>query len=147
MGARSAVQKLPEELRTQIEGWLKEFLAGRLTLDDVMVRVSGLVTMAGLDPADAPSRSSLHRHAQRFEKIVERIQRSKQLSDMLAEQLGPEVADGRGVQVMVQAVQSLTYDLLSNLEDETPIEAKTIHDLAKAAHHLAPPRRPTPTAR
>lgn len=137
MSARSAVKRLPPEVRKVLEDWLKEFLGGALTLDEVMTRLEGQMALAGVDPEQAPSRSSVHRHAQKFKAVVERIQRSRELTDMLAQQLGPEVADGRGVQIMVQAVQSLTYDLLAALEEGTVIEAKTIHDLAKAAHHLA----------
>ena len=137
MSARSAVKRLPPEVRKVLEDWLKEFLAGDLTLDQVMARLDGQLAMLGLDPAVAPSRSSIHRHAKGFQAVVERIQRSRELTELLAQQLGPEVADGRGVQVMVQAVQSLTYDLIGSIEDGKPVDPKTIHDLAKAAHHLA----------
>lgn len=137
MGARSAVKRLPDDIRKLLEEWLKKFHADDLTLDDVMARLEGQMAMAGLDPAAAPSRSSVHRYAQKFEAVVQRINRSRELTDLLTEQLGPAVADGRGVQVMVQAVQGLTYDLLAALEDDKPLEAKTIHDLAKAANHLA----------
>ncbi|WP_333896268.1 phage protein Gp27 family protein [Brevundimonas aurantiaca] len=137
MAATSAVKRLPDDVRSLLEGWLKEFLAGRLSLDEVMVRLEGHMALSGLDPQAAPSRSSVHRYAQKFEAVVQRIERSKELTNLLAEQLGPEVADGRGVQVMVQAVQSLTYDLLASLEEGTAVDPKAIHDLAKAAHHLA----------
>lgn len=136
MARQSSVKKLPAEVRTNLEGWLKEFIGGQLSLDQVMERLDGIVALHGLD-GPVPSRSSVHRYAQRFEVVVERIQRSKELTNLLAEQLGPEVADGRGVQVMVQAVQSLTYDLLASLEEGTAVDPKAIHDLAKAAHHLA----------
>lgn len=137
MSARSAVKRLPPEVRKVLEDWLKEFLAGDLTLDQVMSRLDGQMAMLGIDPEIAPSRSSVHRHAKSFQAVVERIQRSRELTELLAQQLGPEVADGRGVQVMVQAVQSLTYDLIGSIEEGKPVDPKTIHDLAKAAHHLA----------
>ena len=137
MGARSAVKRLPDDVRKLLEDWLKDFHADDLTLDEVMVRLEGHIALSGVDPALTPSRSSVHRYAQKFEAVVQRINRSRELTNLLAEQLGPAVADGRGVQVMVQAVQGLTYDLLSALEEGTPVEAKTIHDLAKATHHLA----------
>lgn len=137
MSARSAVKRLPPEVRKVLEDWLKEFLAGDLTLDQVMARLDGQMAMLGIDPEIAPSRSSVHRHAKSFQAVVERLQRSRELTELLAQQLGPEVADGRGVQVMVQAVQSLTYDLIGSIEDGKPVDPKTIHDLAKATHHLA----------
>lgn len=137
MGARSAVKRLPDDIRKLLEEWLKSFHSDDLTLDEVMSRLEGQMAMAGLDPAVAPSRSSVHRYAQKFEAVVQRINRSRELTNLLAEQLGPSVADGRGVQVMVQAVQSLTYDLLAAIEEGTSLDPKAIHDLAKAAHHLA----------
>lgn len=137
MGARSAVKRLPEGVRTLLEGWLKLFLSGEKTLDQVMSLLEGQMAVAGIDPEAAPSRSAVHRHAQKFEAVVERIQRSRELTDLLAEQLGPAVADGKGVQVLIQAVQGLAYDLLANIEDGTALDPKAIHDLAKAAHHMA----------
>lgn len=137
MARPSSVKKLPSEVRTNLEAWLKAFIAGELSLDQVMERLDGIAALHGLEPVAIPSRSAVHRYAQKFEAVVERIQRAKELTNLLAEQLGPEVADGRGVQVMVQAVQSLTYDLLASLEEGTAVDPKAIHDLAKAAHHLA----------
>lgn len=137
MAARSAVKRLPDDVRTLLEDWLKAFIAGDLTLDEVMSRLEGHMALAGVPAEAAPSRSSVHRYAQKFEAVVQRIQRSRELTDLLAEQLGPAVADGRGVQVMVQAVQSLAYDLLASMEEGTPVDPKAIHDLAKATHHLA----------
>lgn len=137
MAARSAVTRLPDTVRKLLETWLKAFLAGEKTLDQVMQLLDAQLAMAGVPAEDAPSRSSVHRHAQKFQAIVERVQRAKELTGLLAEQLGPAVADGQGVQVMVTAVQSLTYDLLASLEEGKPVDPKSIHDLAKAAHHLA----------
>lgn len=137
MPARSAVTRLPEDVRSLLEDWLKKFLSGDKTLDQVMSLLEGQMTLAGLDPADAPSRSSVHRHAQKFEAVVQRVQRSRELTDLMAQQLGPAVADGKGVQVLISAVQGLAYDLMANIEDGTALDPKAIHDLAKAAHHMA----------
>lgn len=137
MGARSAVTRLPDGVRTMLEGWLKDFLKGTLTLDEVMTRLEGQMALAGVPAEDAPSRSSVHRYGQKFEAVVQRIQRSKELTNLLAEQLGPAVADGKGVQVLIQGVQGLAYDLLASIEDGTAVDPKAIHDLAKAAHHMA----------
>lgn len=137
MGARSAVTRLPDDVRTLLEEWLKSFLKGDRTLDQVMSLLEGQMAIAGLDPEAAPSRSSVHRHAQKFEAVVQRIQRSRELTELFAEQLGPSVADGRGVQVLIQGIQGLAYDLLASIEDGTPVDPKAIHDLAKAAHHMA----------
>ena len=136
MSGRSAVKRLPKDVRATVEGWLKEFAAGRLTLDQVTERLDAQWVMLAPE-LPKPSRSSLHRHAQQLEKVGERIRRSQEFTAAFAEQVGPQVADGKGVQVMIQAVQSLVYDLLGNMEDGEAVDAKAIHDLAKASHHMA----------
>lgn len=136
-GNRSAVKRLPTEVRSTVEGWLKEFAAGRLTLDEVVARLDAQWTMIAPPDVPKPSRSSLHRHAQQLEKVGERIRRSQEMTAAFAEAVGPQVADGKGVQVMIQAVQSLVYDLLGSIEDGAGVDPKAIHDLAKAAHHMA----------
>lgn len=137
MGARSAVTKLPVEVRKLLEEWLKDFLAGDLTLNEVMSRLEGHMALAGVPAEAAPSRSSVHRYSQGFEKVIQRVQRSRELTNLMAEQMAPAVSDGKGVQVLIEAVQGLAYDLFASIEEGTPIDAKTIHDLSKAAHHMA----------
>ncbi|MCW5723455.1 MAG: DUF3486 family protein [Maricaulaceae bacterium] len=136
MPARSAVERLPKAIRDTVEGWLKEFLAGRLTLDAVMDRLDAQWAMLAPDEP-MPSRSSLHRHAQKFEAVAERLRRSKELTQMFAEAAGPQVADGKGLAVMVQAVQGLIYELLAGLGENDVLDPRAIHDLAKAAQHMA----------
>ncbi len=137
MGVRSAVKRLPDEVRADLEQRLKDFLKGELTLDQVMSWLEGYAALVGVDPEAVPSRSSVHRYAQNFESVVQRIQRSRELTDLLSEQLGPAVQDGRGVQVLIQAVQGLTYDLLATIDEGTALDPKAIRDLAQAAQLMA----------
>lgn len=134
---RSSVKRLPAEVRGPLEEWLKEFLAEEISLDQVVERLEGLVAFHGLDPEIVPSRSAVHRYSKSFDKVVQRLQRSAELTKLMSDELGPAVADGQGVQLMVRLLQGLTYDLFASIEDGTPIDPKTIHDLAKATHHLA----------
>ena len=120
-----------------LEEWLKDFLKGTFTLDEVMTRLEGQMALVGLPAEAAPSRSSVHRYGQKFEAVVQRIQRSKELTNLLAEQLGPAVHDGKGVQVLIQAVQGLAYDLLANIDEGTSLDPKSIRDLAQAAQLMA----------
>lgn len=136
-GSRSAVARLPKDVRATVEGWLKEFAAGRLTLDEVTARLDAQWGMIAPAELPKPSRSSLHRHAQKMEKVGERIRRAQEMTAAFAEAVGPQVADGKGVQVMIQAVQSLVYDLMASLEEGATLDPKAIHDLAKAANHMA----------
>lgn len=134
--ARSKVEKLPEGARRSLESWLAEFLAGRMSLDEVMNRLEALLVFNGLGD-DAPSRSSVGRYAQKFAKVADRLKRAQQFREVLAAEMGPQVADGQGVKVLVGAFESLCYDLLAKLEDDQPLDPKSLHDFAKAIHHAA----------
>lgn len=134
--ARSKVEKLPEGARRSLEEWLAEFLAGRLSLDQVMERLETLLAFNGLQ-AEAPSRSAVGRYAQRFSKVAERLKRAQQFRETLAAEIGPQMADGQGVKVLVGAFESLCYDMLAKLEDDQPLDPKSLHDFAKAIHHAA----------
>lgn len=136
MPARSAVEKLPPEVRETVEVWLKEFLAGRFTLDEVMMRLDAQWVMLAPDEP-MPSRSSLHRHAEKFKAVADRLKRAQELTQMFADAAGPQVADGQGLKIMISAVQSLIYDLLAKLGDDETLDPRAIHDLAKAANHMA----------
>lgn len=131
------MKRLPDPLRKDLEERLKTFQAGKSSLDQVMSWLEGHAALFGIDATELPSRSALHRYSQNFEVIVQRVQRARELTELIAEQSGPTIADGNGVEVVIQLVQSLTYEMLGNLEEGTALDPKAIHDLAKAAHHMA----------
>lgn len=137
MGARSAVKRLPAEVRGQLEGWLKSFLTGDLSLDQVMQRLEGQVAMLGLDPGEAPSRSSVHRYAQKFEAVVERVQRAQEFRELLVDAVGPQVGDGRGLHALSAAFESLCYDMLASLEQGEALTPKALMEFGKAIHHVS----------
>ena len=137
MVARSAVARLPDEVRSQLEEWLKEFLAGRRSLDEVMTRLEAQMALLGLLPDDAPSRSSVHRYAQKFQTVVERVQRAQQFRELLVDAVGPQVGDGRGLHALSAAFESLCYDMLSALEEGETLTPKALMEFGKAIHHVS----------
>ncbi|HVY32844.1 MAG TPA: phage protein Gp27 family protein [Caulobacteraceae bacterium] len=137
MPARSAVERLPDAVRTTLEGWLGEFKKGRLSLNDVMTRLEAQMSMAGLDPEDGPSRSAVHRHAEKFSKIAERVKRSEQFASALAQEVGPQISDGKGLQVLCQAFQSLAYDMIGNLDDGESLDPEGLMLFAKSLQAVA----------
>lgn len=135
MTKRSSVERLPVEIRERLEGWLREFTAGRLTLDEVMTRLDGqFADQAGVE---LPSRSAVHRHASKFAAIAERIQRSKDIADQLVEQIGPQVADGKGLQVLAQGFQSLAFDMLANMDAEATMDPENLAFFARSIKDIA----------
>jgi hypothetical protein len=137
MGARSAVERLPEGVRKTLEGWLGDFQKGHLSLDEVMSRLEGQMAMAGLDPESGPSRSSVHRYGEKFAKMAERLKRSEQFASALATEVGPQIADGQGMKVLIQAFQSLAYDFLAVQDENTPLDAEGLMLFAKSLQAVA----------
>jgi hypothetical protein len=133
--ARSKVERLPEPIRAQLEEWLREAIAGRLSLDDVMVRFDA--QFADQLGEDAPSRSSVHRHAQKFAAISARMRRSKDIAEALVAEAGPSLADGKGFQVLVQGFQSLAFDLLANIDEDKSLDPENLMFFARAIQSVA----------
>ncbi|WP_439471326.1 DUF3486 family protein [Brevundimonas sp.] len=132
---RSKVERLPEPIRAQLEDWLRDAIAGRLTLDEVMLRFDA--QFADQLGEDAPSRSAVHRHAQKFEAISARMKKSREIAEMLVAEAGPQLADGKGFQVLVQGFHSLAFDLLANVDDEKPFDPENLMFFARAIQSVA----------
>lgn len=136
MGSRSKVERLPEGARKALEEWLVEFNAGRLSLDEVMDRLETLLEFNDAK-AEPPSRSAVYRHAQKFAKLGERIKRSQSFADALAREVGPQISDGKGLQVLMQAFQSLAYDMIGNLEDDQALDPENLMFFARSLKDVA----------
>lgn len=132
---RTAIERLPQEIRDQVEAWLREFHDGRLSLDEVMTRMDASF---GDQLGDAlPSRSSVHRHAQKYQALGERLRRSKAIADQLVEQVGPELRDGKGFQVLVHGFQSLAFDMLANMDEEQTMDPENLMFFSRAIASVA----------
>jgi len=136
MAKRSTVERLPEGARKALEEWLVEFNAGRISLDDVMGRLETLLEFND-GKAIAPSRSAVHRHAQKFAALGERMKRSQAFADAFAREVGPQLAEGKGMQVLLQAFQSLAFDMLGNMEEEQTFDPENLMFFARAVQAAA----------
>jgi hypothetical protein len=137
MGKRSSVERLPEGARKQLEQWLVEFNGGQCSLDEVMSRLESMLKFNGATAAPVPSRSAVHRHAQKFEALAERMRRSQAFADAFAREVGPQVADGKGLQVLLQAFQSLAFDMIGSMEDEQALDPENLMMFAKSLQAAA----------
>jgi hypothetical protein len=131
MGARSGVERLPPEARQALEGWLGDFNAGQISLDDVMTRLESLLDFndIGLKP---PSRSAVYRYSTKFAAMGERIKRSEAFANALAKEVGPQVNDGKGLQVLIQAFQSLAFDMIGNMEEDQALDPESLMFFARS---------------
>ncbi|PZR32281.1 phage protein Gp27 family protein [Caulobacter segnis] len=133
---RSSVDRLPEGARKSLHEWLGGFQKGELSLDQVMERLGALLEFNGLSE-QKPSRSAVHRYAQNFAQVAERVKRSQQFAEMLASEVGPQISDGKGVQVLVQAYTSLAYDMIGNMADEERMAPDALLDFARSIQAAA----------
>ena len=137
MAPRSKVERLPEGARKTLEEWLVEFNAGRIKLDDVMTRFESLLEFNGITATDRPSRTAVYQHAQKFAALGERMKRSQAFADAFAKEVGPQLAEGKGMQVLLQAFQSLAFDMLGRMDDEETFDAENLMFFARAVQAAA----------
>lgn len=129
MAPRSSIERLPPDARKALESWLVEFNSGRIQLDEVMTRLEGLLDFNDATAA-APSRSAVHRYGQKFAKVSERIKRSRAFVDAFASEVGPQVADGKGLQVLLQSFESLAFDMIGNMGEDETFDPKSLMQFA-----------------
>ncbi len=132
---RSKVERLPEPVRRSLEDWLRELIAGRMTLDEVMTRMDA--QFGDQLGEAAPSRSAVHRHAQKFEAISARVQRAREIAELMVAEAGPDIADGKGFQVLVQGFQSLAFDMLANLPEGQSLDPENLMFFARSIQSVA----------
>ncbi len=130
MAGRSKVKDLPPEIRAELDRLLRE---DRCTLDQVVAHLRQLAP----DVQDLPSRSAIGRYAANVSAISERLKRSREIVDRLSTDLGPQIADGRGFQVLMEGFQSLAFDMLANVGEGETLDAQNLSYLAKAIGEVA----------
>lgn len=129
MAGRSKVFDLSPELREEIN----RLLRGRVTLDAI---VAHLRMLSGPDEA-LPSRSAIGRYAVQFDKIAARVRRSQDITDRLVAEVGPQVADGKGLQVLAQGFQSLAFDLLAGMEEGATLDPENLMFFARSIGEIS----------
>ncbi|MDO8606164.1 MAG: DUF3486 family protein [Phaeospirillum sp.] len=128
----------------QIKTFLDDVAAGRR--DMLPPELDDLPDDAVIPPTAMPSRSGLHRHVQGLDKLAERLQRSRAVSEGLVRQLG-KAPESRQMQLNVELMHSVVTDVFLKAEEAAAtgeavaFDPKTIHDLSKALDHLASARK------
>lgn len=140
MPVPSTVKRLPPQIRDEIHGLLD---SGR-TLDEIIAHLRTL----GVDEV---SRSALGRYKQNFDKVMERVRRSREIADSLVRNFGQE-PESKSARANIEIMHSVVSDLLLQAgdpdaadpdADASPVtlDTRQVHDLAKALDHLSRARR------
>ncbi|MCA1944546.1 MAG: DUF3486 family protein [Desulfovibrio sp.] len=136
----STVKRLPPEIRDEVHRLLE---SGR-TLDAIVAHLRGM-------GVEAVSRSALGRYKQHFDRIVERVRRSREIADALVRNFGQE-DEHKSARANIEMMHAIVSDMLMQIGDpDDPdaageggglqLDARQAHDLAKALDHLAKARK------
>lgn len=99
MPRASTIDQLPDEIRSEIG----RLLTQGATLDSILAHLRSLHGVA-------PSRSALGRHAQKFEKMGEKLKRSRQVAETLVRELGDQ-PESRTARLNIELLHSAVLDL------------------------------------
>lgn len=136
MGAVSSVRRLDPQIREEVN----KLLDHGLTLDSIIARLREM-------GVDSVSRSALGRYRQRFEKIVEKVRRSREIADALVRNFGDETED-KAMRANIEMMHGIVSDMLMQIGDNEDDEEagpsdgvvlapKDAMNLAKALDHLS----------
>lgn len=83
------------------------------------------------------SRSALHRHVKKTERVAARLRESRAVTDALVAELGDAAAQGKQGRLLVEMTRSIVFDLLMKIQDATDesgaaqLDAKDVAMLGK----------------
>lgn len=128
MVRRSSIKTLPPEILESVNRALTE---GERTIDEVTAHLEEL--------GHPRSRSAVGRHAKNLSDVAERLKRSREMSQALVKEIGPEVASGKTGRLLVEILQSICFDhLLVKADDKkSDLESQDFFFLAKALKEMA----------
>ncbi|GAB7082297.1 DUF3486 family protein [Megalodesulfovibrio paquesii] len=139
----STVKRLPPEVRDEVH----RLLESGQTLDAIVAHLRSLCSAVGVE---AVSRSALGRYKQHFDRIVERVRRSREIADALVRNFGQE-DEHKTARANIEMMHAIVSDMLMQMGDpDDPeggeagglqLDARQAHDLAKALDHLAKARK------
>ncbi|MBE1425632.1 hypothetical protein H4684_002289 [Desulfomicrobium macestii] len=134
----STVKRLPPEIREEIH----RLLESGQTLDSIVEHLRSM----GVSEV---SRSALGRYKQNFERIVERVRRSREIADALVRRFG-NADESKSMRANIEMMHGIVSEMLMQIGDVEDgqdggkavlLEPKAAHDLAKALDHLARARK------
>jgi hypothetical protein len=131
MPQRSKVQRLPWELRAELEKLWRE---GRYTLDELIAKLKEL--SAG-QSVDLPSRSGLHAYLKNFDTKLQRYKEAQEIAGMWIARLGedPHGDVGRLLAEVLKTIAIQTVDQMG--ESGKPAKAGELMALSIALKNIA----------
>lgn len=99
MPRKSTVKTLPPELLAEVNRILADDIC---TLDELVAYLR--------DAGHERSRSALHRHKKRQDRVAKRLRQSREMATALVQEIGPSVSEGRTGRMLVEILQSLVFD-------------------------------------
>jgi hypothetical protein len=132
MGRKSTISRLPEQVKSYIEGKLAE---GRLTLDELITDLQQRFP-AHSEAGDLPSKSAVQRYGQKLERRLSAIRASTEAAKIIHAQIDDkEDARSGAITGMLQAEIFESIMDLQEAEDMDPAERLSL--LSNAAKHTA----------
>lgn len=129
----SKVDRLPEEIKTQLNILLRE---GRETQQAILQEINRMVEEAGLSDEDKLSRNGLSRYSQTFHKGMERYRHAQQLTQQWVQQFG-EMPQTDIARSLIEIGKSQIFDIqMAAIEADKPLDPKTLNHLALAIKRL-----------
>lgn len=126
MGRKSSIKMLPDEVRAQIDEWIRD---GSLTLDE-------LTEMAQSIGAKV-SRSAVGRYRKKMEDRLAEYRQAREIAGVWVSELGAEPDSPMG-QLLAQMFQTLAFRTLAEMgESEAGVDPKDLHFLARAMSDIA----------
>ena len=122
MGQKSAIDRLPEDLRNRLLEMLANPAITQTEIVDVINEEAGEPLV---------SKSSLNRYAQRMKRFAEKNRQAKEVADAYIEKFGAEGRNKLG-KVVNEQIRLAAFDLISeidDLKDEGKIAPELITDI------------------
>lgn len=100
--------------------------------------LNGLLVWLGERGYDI-SRSALHRHVKKVEKMGAKLRQSRAMTEALVKDLGPDITEGKQGRLLVEVLRSLVFDHLSKQVEGAGDDASAgdFFFLAKALKEMA----------
>lgn len=134
MGRKSSINRLPEAIKSYIEGKLAE---GRFTLDELISDLRARFPEQA-EEGDLPSRAAVYRYGQKLERRLAAIRASTEAAKIIRAQAGDEL-DARS-EALTAMIQSELFESIISLQeagDEEMDPAERVGLLATAAKNIA----------
>lgn len=126
MGRRSSIKALPKSTLDKLHRWIEE---GH-TLDDLVAALEEM----GYEI----SRSAMHRYRQDVEATFKHLQESREITEILARDLGEDMTSSKQGQLLVEMLRTLVFkSLRSEAEGDGDFEARDAMFFAKAIKEAA----------